>query len=61
MNVYLRKCEGCGLKAPSFGLPSDGKKKRWCADCAPKAARAGWRRTQAGGSPQMKLEVTDPP
>ena len=26
-------CEGCGLKAPSFGLPAEGK-VRCCSDCA---------------------------
>ena len=25
-------CERCGLKIPSFGLASDGK-RRWCASC----------------------------
>ena len=25
-------CEGCGLKQPSYGLASEGK-KRWCAGC----------------------------
>ena len=39
VNVVSKKCEGCGLKHPSFGLSSDVKKKRWCAGCAPKAAR----------------------
>jgi hypothetical protein len=28
-----KKCEGCGLKQPNFGLPAEGK-KRWCAGCA---------------------------
>ena len=28
------KCEGCGIKAPSFGLPGEGKKYRWCGGCA---------------------------
>ena len=27
-----KMCEDCGLKQPSYGLPSDGK-KRWCAGC----------------------------
>lgn len=26
-------CEGCSLKAPSFGLPTE-RKKRWCIGCA---------------------------
>jgi hypothetical protein len=30
---YDRKCEDCGLKWPSFGLPVEGK-KWWCAGCA---------------------------
>ena len=63
MDVITKKCEGCQLKVPSFGLPSEGK-KRWCGACAkghmgavnstkhraPKATNAGWRRRQAGGS-----------
>jgi LSD1 subclass zinc finger protein len=28
-----KMCEGCQLKAPSFGLPAEGK-KRWCGGCA---------------------------
>jgi hypothetical protein len=28
-----KKCEGCRLKQPSFGLPSEGM-TRWCAGCA---------------------------
>ena len=28
-----RKCEGCELKLPSFGLPAEHK-RRWCAGCA---------------------------
>ena len=27
-----RKCEGCGLKVPNFGLPAEGK-RRSCAGC----------------------------
>jgi hypothetical protein len=27
------KCEDCGLKGKSYGLPAEGK-KRWCAGCA---------------------------
>ena len=34
VNVSAKKCEGCGVKRPSFGLPSEGKKARWCASCA---------------------------
>ena len=26
-------CKGCGLKAPSYGLPGE-RRKRWCAGCA---------------------------
>ena len=33
MNVVTKKCEGCGLKRPNFGLPAE-RKKRWCAGCA---------------------------
>ena len=33
VNVVTKKCEGCGLKQPHFGLPAEGK-KRWCAGCA---------------------------
>ena len=32
-DLLSKKCEGCGLKAPTFGLPMEGK-KRWCAGCA---------------------------
>jgi hypothetical protein len=32
-DVSRNKCEGCGLKAARYaGLPSDGEKRRWCAD-----------------------------
>jgi hypothetical protein len=33
VDVGKKKCEGCGLKQPNFGLPAEGK-KRWCAGCA---------------------------
>ena len=33
MDVKQKKCEGCGLKGASFGLPAEGK-KRWCSGCA---------------------------
>ena len=33
VDVNSKKCEGCGVKAPSLGLPAEGK-KRWCAGCA---------------------------
>ena len=39
MNLSTKKCEGCGLKAPSFGLPAEGK-KRWCVGCAKRHAGA---------------------
>ena len=29
-----KMCEGCGLKQPTFGLPAEGRKARWCAGCA---------------------------
>ena len=25
-----KKCEGCGLKQPTFGLPAEGR-RRWCS------------------------------
>jgi hypothetical protein len=28
-----KKCEGCKLKRPTFGLPAEGK-RRWCSGCA---------------------------
>ena len=34
MDVVSKKCEGCGLKQPMFGLPGEGKKRRWCSGCA---------------------------
>jgi hypothetical protein len=34
VNLIHKKCEGCGLKQPNFGLPAEGKKRRWCAGCA---------------------------
>ena len=34
-------CEGCGIKHPTYGLPSEGK-RRWCAGCA--KARPGKER-----------------
>jgi hypothetical protein len=27
-----KMCEGCGLKAPGYGLASEGN-RRWCAGC----------------------------
>ena len=33
VDVSNKKCEGCRLKVPSFGLLAEGK-KRWCAGCA---------------------------
>ena len=32
-DLASKKCEGCQLKHPSFGLPAEGK-KRWCGGCA---------------------------
>ena len=29
-----KKCEDCGLKQPTFGLPAEGGRKRWCGGCA---------------------------
>ena len=39
VNVAKKKCEDCGLKQPSFGLPGDVgkrglKRRRWCSGCA---------------------------
>ena len=28
-----KKCEGCGLKQPGYGLPAE-RRRRWCAGCA---------------------------
>jgi hypothetical protein len=56
-----KKCEGCGVKAPSLSLPSEGKKRRWCADCAPAAANPGGRRKKVGGSMEKKPKATPPP
>ena len=33
-NTTYKKCEGWGLKQASFGLPGEGKKRRWCGGCA---------------------------
>eukprot|EP01047_Picozoa_sp_COSAG01_P076870 COSAG01_NODE_13649_length_1553_cov_3.482118_2_plen_248_part_00 len=33
------KCEDCGLKCPSYGLPTEGR-KRWCAVCGRRHAGA---------------------
>jgi hypothetical protein len=33
VDVVSKKCEGCGLKQPHFGLPAEGR-KRWCSGCA---------------------------
>ena len=64
MDVCKRKkCEGCGLKVPHFGLPAEGR-ARWCSGCAKGHAGAVddvQRRTQAGGSPQKKRKATGPP
>jgi hypothetical protein len=38
MDVKHKKCEGCGLKIPSFGLAAEGKRRRWCSGCAPEHA-----------------------
>ena len=47
MNVVSKKCEECGDKMARLRLPGEGKKQRWCGDCAPRAAHAEWRRTHA--------------
>ena len=33
MDLTSKKCEGCQLKYPIFGLAVEGK-KRWCSGCA---------------------------
>jgi hypothetical protein len=33
VDVLNKKCEGCGLKGASLGLPAEGK-RRWCSGCA---------------------------
>jgi hypothetical protein len=43
VNVYQKKCEGCGLRAPSFGRPATGK-ARWCGGCA-KGCAGRWTST----------------
>ena len=60
VNVSSKKCEGCGEKAARLGLPSDGMKRRWCGDCAPKAAHAGGGHAHAGGSLQKMPKATGP-
>ena len=35
-----KKCEDCGLKQPSYGLPSEQGKKRWCVGCSKEHAQA---------------------
>ena len=32
--MNIKKCEDCALKQPSYGLPGEGKKQRWCTSCA---------------------------
>ena len=29
-----KSCEGCGLKKATYGVPGQGKKRRWCSGCA---------------------------
>ena len=31
-----KKCEDCNQKQPSYGVPGEKPKRRWCGDCAPK-------------------------
>ena len=38
VDVVHTNCEVCGKKQARHALPSDEKKRRWCGDCAPKAA-----------------------
>jgi hypothetical protein len=33
VNVVNKKCEGCQLKVPNFGVSAEGK-ARWCGGCA---------------------------
>ena len=46
VNLTIQKCEGCRLKAASFGLPGEGKKMRWCSDCAKGQAGAVGRHSR---------------
>ena len=50
------KCEGCGLKAPSIGLPAEGTKKRWCRGCAPGAAPQR-KKPKAAGPPLTSSDL----
>ena len=62
-DVVSKKCEGCGLKMASFGLLSEGKRRRWCLGCAPKVASASGRRGKAGEDLLRvnKPKAADPP
>ena len=55
-----KKCEGCGLKEASFGLPDGGKtvvRRRWCANCAKKQA-GGVKGAQSGKRPRERESET---
>ena len=61
-----KKCEGCLVKIPTFWLPAEGRKRRWCAGCAPKAATSAFRLQQAAlldaaGGIKKKRKATGPP
>ena len=61
-----KKCEGCLVKVPTFWLPAEGRKRRWCAGCAPKAATSAFRLQQAAlldaaGGIKKKRKATGPP
>ena len=53
MDVVTKKCDGCQLKVPSYGLPSEGKKNRWCSGCAKGHAGADLIRVEAVGQRQV--------
>ena len=33
-HVKNKRCEDCEVKEPRFGLPAEGKARRWCGGCA---------------------------
>ena len=60
MNVS-KKCEGCGLKVPSLGLPAEGK-AQWCGGCAKGQAGAvnvASKKLDANNEPDVRQLVQD--
>jgi hypothetical protein len=37
-------CEDCGLRQPTYGVPGDTKKRRWCGPCSKQREGAGYLR-----------------